>query len=536
MEISRRTFVGISASGMALLASGVPLSRLHAAVRAPAPTPRMPLHVFSQDPARLASLRRGVQVMQSRRESDPRSWFFQAAVHAVPAEWIPGAKQRDPGVQKVLEQGFWNQCPHPNLSSTKRPTGDFLLWHRAYLYYFERILRDAAGDETLSLPYWDYATDPRLALIPPEFKSPDPDPLTGTPNPLYQRYRDAEFVDGSKLLKESAELLVSLEKKKFFGTDSFAGMWDGGQDGTRGALQRNPHNDVHSHVGGWMANVPRAAFDPLFWVHHCNIDRLWAQWEVEEGREWGEKPPPSWFEERPWRFYDVDGQVVNPPRAHFVQRKWLPVTYDIDTPGRTALSDNFPVPDDDLLDLGEVLATRETTLLVENPRITEVATLSSGALAVSIQESPPVELGRLGGLQSVTGGEALLKARLGRPTSRAQSFVFLEITGLPANLPAGTGFDVHLNAAPGAAPDRSSASFVGTLDLFGGGGHAEHGGGFSDLFDVTDRALEDEGTATRVTLVPVARIVRDGAAEPPPPAVELSAEQVRIFVAEGRRQ
>jgi hypothetical protein len=28
-----------------------------------------------------------------------------------------------------------------------------------------------------------------------------------------------------------------------------------------------------------MADVPSAAFDPIFWLHHANIDRMWAQWE-----------------------------------------------------------------------------------------------------------------------------------------------------------------------------------------------------------------------------------------------------------------
>jgi tyrosinase len=29
-----------------------------------------------------------------------------------------------------------------------------------------------------------------------------------------------------------------------------------------------------------MTHVPVAAFDPIFWVHHCNVDRLLAIWQT----------------------------------------------------------------------------------------------------------------------------------------------------------------------------------------------------------------------------------------------------------------
>ncbi|HKO08858.1 MAG TPA: tyrosinase family protein, partial [Alphaproteobacteria bacterium] len=40
------------------------------------------------------------------------------------------------------------------------------------------------------------------------------------------------------------------------------------------------HGNVHVWVGNnqGMASVPWAANDPIFWMHHCNIDRLWASW------------------------------------------------------------------------------------------------------------------------------------------------------------------------------------------------------------------------------------------------------------------
>ncbi|KAL9119272.1 MAG: hypothetical protein Q9187_004178 [Circinaria calcarea] len=45
----------------------------------------------------------------------------------------------------------------------------------------------------------------------------------------------------------------------------------------------NIHNGVHAFVGGMgghMSAVPFSAFDPIFWLHHANIDRLFAIWQA----------------------------------------------------------------------------------------------------------------------------------------------------------------------------------------------------------------------------------------------------------------
>ena len=40
------------------------------------------------------------------------------------------------------------------------------------------------------------------------------------------------------------------------------------------------HNQIHGLLGGHMASVPFAAFDPIFWLHHTNLDRLEALWQA----------------------------------------------------------------------------------------------------------------------------------------------------------------------------------------------------------------------------------------------------------------
>ena len=60
-------------------------------------------------------------------------------------------------------------------------------------------------------------------------------------------------------------------------------------DQSFGVLDMDPHNTMHIWIGGLPASAPNggdmlnnltAAFDPLFWGHHGNIDRLWAQWQT----------------------------------------------------------------------------------------------------------------------------------------------------------------------------------------------------------------------------------------------------------------
>ena len=41
------------------------------------------------------------------------------------------------------------------------------------------------------------------------------------------------------------------------------------------------HNGLHGWIGGHMNNPTASPFDPIFYLHHCNIDRLWAMWQVD---------------------------------------------------------------------------------------------------------------------------------------------------------------------------------------------------------------------------------------------------------------
>ncbi|MBI4904006.1 MAG: tyrosinase family protein [Acidobacteria bacterium] len=62
-------------------------------------------------------------------------------------------------------------------------------------------------------------------------------------------------------------------------------------DDSFGLLDMDPHNTMHIWAGGYDLNDPTfqttgfmlnnltAAFDPIFWGHHANVDRIWAMWQ-----------------------------------------------------------------------------------------------------------------------------------------------------------------------------------------------------------------------------------------------------------------
>ena len=150
-----------AAAVSALALAGLP------ARAAPAGPVRQSLAAFSADPGKAAALRRGVAAMKALPGSDHRSWFFQAAVHAYSDALFEAELKRDPKLKSIDGDKYWNKCPHFGQCSA-----DFVIWHRAYLHFFERTLRAAAGDPSLALPYWNYG-DPEQRTFPaiyaPEF-------------------------------------------------------------------------------------------------------------------------------------------------------------------------------------------------------------------------------------------------------------------------------------------------------------------------------------------------------------------------------
>lgn len=548
----RRSFLraGLTASGLDLaFRTGPPGASLSTSAWAQGVSPpvpvtaaRMSLEDFVVDPDRAASLKRGVAAMKARAPSDPTSWFFQAAVHAVPPEWVEVARRRDPDVGKLDVSRFWNQCPHGGQGSA-----DFLVWHRAYLYHFERILRAAAGDPGLALPYWNY-TDAAQRAFPEIFAGPEEDPVTRKPtNPLFELRRELAFTSG---LYELSEAAVSPAKAfsdpEFFGlTDStgFAGGVADQDRNTKGLVESRPHDQLHFAIGGvigfgssddpgtvadttrgLMASVPTAAFDPIFWVHHSNIDRLWAVWDCMPGRTWGNPPSESWFEEAPWHFHDHDGAVKNLKRAAYIRHGALDVRYDSQGGPCSPLSARLPY---EVVTAGPAPAgPRPSGVGPGHPRRFAVARAhvvgrSETPLVLATDEAVSQRLAvDTTGLDDAANAQPYLR----RATQEAPRRLALRLEGIAFDAPPNVGYDVYVDLPDRMTPERGSRHYVGSLALFGiqdahrthahrhddrGGAHGEEAEGAGQQFDIT-QAVADPGTsisAVRVTIAPFELLV-----------------------------
>jgi tyrosinase len=273
--MNRNRFILSSASTAALAAcspSGAVLdprslaSSLQSGMAKPARFTRLEIREFSKNPALVAAFRAGIKAM--RTIEDARNVASYTYWHY--SHWMP---ESDP---PPIMRPVWDQCKHA--------ASYFISWHRGFLYYFEKILREASGDPNFALPYWDYYANPNLPEIFVE-----PTLHDGSPNPLYWQNRERSRIEG---LSYAA-----------FADDVTVFPWGPGET-FEDRVERNPHNRVHDQIGGTMGSVPTAPADPVFWVHHCNVDRYWSAW-LAAGRNMPSQHDVLFWKER--FVYDLEG-------------------------------------------------------------------------------------------------------------------------------------------------------------------------------------------------------------------------------------
>jgi hypothetical protein len=260
--------------------------------------------IASLDPngTEIASLRHGVSIMMQRSPTDPTSWIFQANIHATYD--TPTTPQ---------QMAAWNSCQHGSFF--------FFAWHRMYLFFFERILRAAAGDPRLTLPYWNY-TDSRQRALPVVFRQPQ-----NASNPLFVPNRAGPMNDGSGRLPDAdvdvsrAFADIDFDTPHAAPADSFGGQTESGPvhfDAPHGDFESTPHDVVHVDIGGspngqcaggWMTDPQCAARDPVFFLHHANVDRLWNRWIALGGGRQDPIADAVWTTTN-FTFFDETGKSV----------------------------------------------------------------------------------------------------------------------------------------------------------------------------------------------------------------------------------
>ncbi|KAF2834822.1 Di-copper centre-containing protein, partial [Patellaria atrata CBS 101060] len=271
----------------------------------------------------------GLDSMQKMNQSGRLSYYQIGGIHGAPM--VPWD-----GVQGTANGKWSGYCTH---SSNLFPT-----WHRPYLALFEQILhanvadivesfpagetrdRYAAAAATFRMPFWDWARDPApgQSMYPMSMRTPtiritapdgpreihnplysyvfhplNPDDLVYSPwntypetvrlpdqsnPPISQNDALATTLDSVRWWHKERlyRLFVNADDYTQFATD---GNWNSGDAAGFDSLEAL-HNMPHALMGGHMQYVALSGFDPAFMLHHANVDRVFAMWQVLYPNAW----------------------------------------------------------------------------------------------------------------------------------------------------------------------------------------------------------------------------------------------------------
>jgi polyphenol oxidase len=212
------------------------------------------------------------------------------------------------------------------------------------LYFHERILCKLLNDNSFRLPYWSW-DDTNYRNLPAIYRPPK---VGSTANSLYDGNRSSAAIAGASM--PSSIFPASQNPMNSANFAAFGGGPDAG-----GSMEFGPHGAIHMWSGTQddpypdMGNLSLAAQDPLFYAHHCNIDRLWAEF-YRRNPVAHANPSDAEFLTRSFQFFDENKQlrtirvqdVLDPVPLGFSYRpgaamskkklpKWTRLKYDTTT-------------------------------------------------------------------------------------------------------------------------------------------------------------------------------------------------------------
>lgn len=321
---TRRQFLGTALAAGSALPFAMPAS-------AQTTPPKWTRRNLDDPEAPLESYKKAITAMLQLPPENPLNWYRNAFIH-------------------ILD------CPHGNWW--------FLPWHRGYLGWFERTCRKLSGDADFALPYWDWTKQPKVpkgfddGVLSPtnalflqsqaDFEKAFKDPVSNlwksfTPAQLKQmtiRYADesalwadiAETFSAPHARNLAAgaalpsgnfvtEALVSLALKPTVFQNIQGNLGFGSDPATHHSdhigesqLESGPHDHVHGALGGFMGQF-LSPVDPIFFMHHGNLDRLWDVWtrkqQVNNAPVFPTKDADKWLNE-PFLFYvDDNGKALS---------------------------------------------------------------------------------------------------------------------------------------------------------------------------------------------------------------------------------
>eukprot|EP01064_Diplonema_japonicum_P022795 TRINITY_DN32_c0_g1_i15.p1 TRINITY_DN32_c0_g1~~TRINITY_DN32_c0_g1_i15.p1 ORF type:complete len:554 (+),score=170.35 TRINITY_DN32_c0_g1_i15:134-1795(+) len=171
---------------------------------------------------------------------------------------------------------------HRNNGRYAHGTSAFLPWHRWFLVGYENALRSLPGFECMTVPYWDWERDDAEERFSTTFRAKTFGTRSGVggwPDNCVTEGVAAGWTasDGDCLSRNwgGAGFTGAMEISAIITSNAAFRNF-------RPALEGNPHAAPHIYVSGHMGSY-LSPDDPLFFVHHANVDRIWALWQDYHG-------------------------------------------------------------------------------------------------------------------------------------------------------------------------------------------------------------------------------------------------------------
>ena len=321
---------------------------------------------------------------------------------------------------------IWGTCQHGNLN--------FLPWHRMYLHFYERVMRKQSGDDKFSLPYWDYFSEKGAGgkgiALPTLVRG------AGT-GAMYDEFRTPGLNEYTAAI--DANTGSAKQAFKFTNFTRFSNE-----------LQNQPHGAMHCGTGSGcrapdMGLVPLAGLDPVFYMHHANIDRFWQCWLNRQANgqtinlAWAKANlgmPDSWYQTS-YQFVDENGKAVSMTIADVFTPGVIDTHYDKETNCVVAEPRTKP----------PVLKAGPTLMKITPVSHTKGAELKGEAVTLPLQATPGKDL--------LTAGPRMMGMKAGNAVLIIEN---VDIKGDP---------EVTYNIYISSKSDPKRSVYIATLNYFG---------------------------------------------------------------------
>lgn len=271
-----------------------------------------------------------LNVMFKTPQSKSTSHFSIGGIHGLPYVQWEGS-----GSSRPVQGSQWGgYCTH---GSVLFPT-----WHRPYVTLYEQVLQQHALEiantyqvnkqhwvtvaQNLRAPYWDWATnsvppDEVISLETVNIITPD-GRKTSVANPLLKytfnpidpsfpapykywkttiRHPDnpgsRNATTDVQALKDDLSSIQDDITSSTYNLLTRVTTWPAfsnhtpGDGGSASNSLEAIHDEIHAYIGGQMGDPSVAGFDPVFFLHHANVDRLLSLWSAVNPGVWVSRGP-----------------------------------------------------------------------------------------------------------------------------------------------------------------------------------------------------------------------------------------------------